>query len=443
MDQNLPEFLSAGEPARLFPVLAESSKEGRVLSVFLSCLAKVDDFGGVLFSAMGQKLGSRSRVSAYTEISFGNDEGIAGRPDGLLSVKSGAGKFWHAVVEAKVKREKLDGDQLGRYLRLAKINGVHAAVTISNDFAAVPTHHPLDIKPPKGVALYHLSWASILTHAKILLMSDDDEVVADGEQRFILGEFVRFLEHPSTGVMRFDKMGGGWKDFVGCAVAGAKPGRESVENAVANWHQATRDLSLKFTESIHANVAVKLPAPHRNDPGRRLADEMDHLDETSMLKVDFAVPDAAAPVHVEADMRTRSIRVSMALDAPADRKSTRARTNWILRQLSKTSGDGFHVRALWRGRTRPTQESLDALRENPDALESDAPLPPHAYEVVLVHDMGARFGGPKTFVKELEQSVLLFYREAGQKLKKWVPPAPKADDVPPKEDEGIETCTPT
>ena len=37
----LPEFLKQGETARLFPVLADTSKEGRVTSILLSCMKKL------------------------------------------------------------------------------------------------------------------------------------------------------------------------------------------------------------------------------------------------------------------------------------------------------------------------------------------------------------------------------------------------------------------
>jgi len=33
---DLPAFLVRGEPARLFPILADTSKEGRTLSIFLA-----------------------------------------------------------------------------------------------------------------------------------------------------------------------------------------------------------------------------------------------------------------------------------------------------------------------------------------------------------------------------------------------------------------------
>lgn len=50
MTEKLPEYLIQGEQARLFPVLATTSKEGRTTSIVLACLAKIDEFGAALLA---------------------------------------------------------------------------------------------------------------------------------------------------------------------------------------------------------------------------------------------------------------------------------------------------------------------------------------------------------------------------------------------------------
>ena len=430
MPEELPEQLKGGEAARLFPVLAETSREGRALSVFLACLASVDDLAGTLLATLGQRVGVRTRVRCYTEVVLENaPDGVTGRPDGLMVVETGR-RTWSALVEAKVRRSRLEPDQVAAYVKLAKANGVDAVVTVSNEFAAVPNHHPVRIgRMPRGVDLYHWSWTSILTHAKVLLAAKG---VDDPEQRFLLAELVRFLDHPSTGVMRFDRMDANWKEVVTSVVAGASLPRNSdvVKDTVASWHQECRDLALKLMASVNSNVTIRLPRAHGSDPQRRIADDADRLRETSRLAVEFAVPDAAAPLKVEADLRTRSIEVSMALRAPEDRKSSRARTNWLLRQLAASEPADLYVKAVWPGRRAATQESLAAVRNDADVLQqaANAKVAPNAFEVRLVRDAGARFAGAKTFVDELEKSVLRFYAEAGQRLRNWQPAAPKMVD---------------
>ncbi len=45
---DLPEFLKQGEPARLFPILADTSREKRMASIFLSLLPQIPPLAGVV-----------------------------------------------------------------------------------------------------------------------------------------------------------------------------------------------------------------------------------------------------------------------------------------------------------------------------------------------------------------------------------------------------------
>jgi len=451
---NLPDPLVGGEPARLFPVLADTSKEGRTVSILLACLAHVPDLARTLFDTLGQRLGSRSRLETFTEVELTNHPDGASdrlRPDGLIIIHNGR-RSWKALVEAKVQKRPLEKEQVERYLKLARANDIDAVVTISNDFTAVPQHHPLRTairRLPKGVELFHWSWASIQTHAKVLHRANE---VEDPDQQYILHELARFLEHRSAGVLRFDRMDENWKNLVISVAAGAKPkkGSHAVTETVANWHQECRDLALKLTEKVKTQVDIRLPLKHRKDSSLRIADESRRLCEELRLSVEFEVLNAAAPIQVAADLRARSIQCAMKIDAPEDRKS-KARTTWLLRQLKRSGAADLHVKATWSGRTLPAQETLEAVRTKPDILHAkNSKTPPTAYQVLLIRDAGKRFDGPQTFIDELETTVERFYNEVGQHLKPWQPAAPKmvveegsTDSDAPKKIRGVAMAAPT
>lgn len=100
--KNLPSVLKGGERARLFPILADTSKEGRTLSIFLACLENVPEFGRALLSSVDLRLGKRATVEAYTEVVLKNGVGaLKHRPDGLVLVDT-TRSTWTAFVEAKV-----------------------------------------------------------------------------------------------------------------------------------------------------------------------------------------------------------------------------------------------------------------------------------------------------------------------------------------------------
>lgn len=429
-----PEFLASGEPARLIPILADSSKEGRTTSIFLSALMAVPPFGRLVLGSLGLRLGRLAQIQCFTEVTLIDNSGTNKvRPDGLIIVSTGR-QEWRALVEAKCGSAKLREDQVEAYLELAKRQNIDAIITISNELAALPTHHPLTKirKSSKGPALYHWSWVYLLTEAT-LLISQSPKEFDDPEQRYILSEVVRFFRHPSSGVSRFDRMNPEWKDVVAAVQSGATLSRTSAEvmETVATWYQGQRDVCLQLSRKLGRNVGLKLSKAHIDDFERRLRDDSEQLAKEGRLQFEVDVPDAAAPIEIAADMKRRTIICSMRLNAPQDRKSTAARLNWLLRQLQKTTAENVYVRANWPGRAAPTQISLTKARENPEALQNqNVASAVHTLEVLMIHDLAGDFGRNVKFVERLESSVTEFYEQVAENLRAWVPVPPKiTEDV--------------
>ncbi len=208
---DVPEYVASGEEARLIPVLADKSKERRAASVFLATLSAVDDFAGAMLGGLGVRLGTRAKVRCFTEVVFRDvPSEVKHRPDGLIVVNTGK-KTWRAIVEAKIGKAEIERDQLEAYVQLARLNGVDAVITLSNQFTALPEHHPVPLAKglTKGLDVYHWSWMHVLTQATLLLHDDGFNVP---DQRYILREVVRHFRHDSAGVSQFDRMNAGWKD---------------------------------------------------------------------------------------------------------------------------------------------------------------------------------------------------------------------------------------
>ena len=431
-DNHLPEYLESGEQARLIPVGKGTQRENRATSVLLAGMSAIHPLSRTLLGEIGQKVGAHAKLECYSQVVFKHDQGKGKfRPDGLIVLQNGK-RIWRSIVESKIGREVLDAQQLQAYIQIAKANGINSIITISNQFASLPTHHPvkIDRAPPKGISLFHWSWAHVLTTAILKLESDEIDL---GHQRYLLSEFIRYFEHPSTGVERFTQMNPEWKDVITQVQQGAGLDRktEQVFNTVASWHQETRDLCLHLTESLKQKVRPRLPYKHVTDPGLRLRDEIKHLKETSHLKFTLTVPDAAGDINIIADLRGRTITVSMDIGAPKDRKTGKARINWLLRQLRSSKAEDIIIFAYWPNRTQTSSEELEKLRENPDLLEPPAPnLAPRKFSVKFIHNAAGKFSGRRTFIEAVEECVQHFYREVGQHLRAWVPIPPKSPPEP-------------
>ena len=416
-----------GRRAALFPALSEGSKEKRAVSILLACMEQVPELARSLLQGQGTPLGKKSRLKAWTEAGPVGKKG-ADRPDGRIEVESTRGQRWVALLEAKIGKAALESQQIEAYLSEARDAGANALITISNDFAVLANHHPTYRgKVGKSMTLLHWSWSSILT--KCRLLTDGGEI-EDRDHRWVIEHLVRFLSHPSTGVTRFDRMRASWKEITEAVATGAgvKKGTDAAVEAAAGWIQESRDLGLKLTELLQQPVPVKLSRAERDDPMAFIDRVLDGLCNEQTLEIEYLIPDGVSALNVQADLRSRTLTSSMTIGAAEDRKTAKARVNWLLRQLAKTREDGVHVKAAY-GRREDIQAALAKVRENPAILsKDDAKICPVRFEVKLISDLGRRMEGPKTVVQALEQHVPEFYTQVGQYLRPWVPSAPKVAD---------------
>jgi len=421
-----PDFLASGEKARLIPSVADTSRECRITSILLATMMSVEEYGKGLLGSLGVRVGKTSKIQGFTEVVFKGDPTNRIRPDGLLIVKTGS-KEWRAIIESKIGKAELNKEQIESYLDLCKEHSIDAVITISNLSVADSTHHPLQLNKIKlrNASVYHWSWMHLITEA---IMWTKHHGVADHDQGYILSEFVRYLQHPSSGITSFDRMNSEWKDVCATIQSGMpvnKSGAEVTES-VGSWHQFIRSLSLEMSVAVGQSVTVPLRREHMQDPLKRFSDDCNALACDHALETEFDIPHAASRIRFSVDFKRRSVGCSMKLKAPEDRVRAKARINWILSQLKNVPEEGLIVKVIWPFRTPDTFATLSALKVNPDvALSDKTTSPPVAFEVIASKDLAGRFKGAQTFVQDTQGVILEFYERVGQHLREWVAPPPK------------------
>lgn len=346
----LPAALKSGHPARLFPDLAASNRENRMTSIFLALVPQIPELASVIFGSIGQRIGKRTTIQAWTEVVFRQGGSGGDQPDGYVEIASGS-KIWTAIVEAKVGKNNLDESQVLRYVELARDNNVDAVITISNEFVTQANQSPVSIPGTKlrKTELFHWSWTWIATQCELL---QAQMAVDDPEQAFLLSEFRLFLSSDGAGVERFTQMGPSWKQLVQAATHQTALLRSSpeVEEGVVSWFKEEKDLCLQISRLVGENVTIYVERKYKDDPKGRLRDEIAQLVSTQQLTTCYRIPNAAGDVDLVADLPRRTLSASITLKAPSDKVKTRSRVNWLLRML-KVDHENLYILAHWPGRT--------------------------------------------------------------------------------------------
>jgi len=426
------------KPATLIPPNTLSDREQRLTSVTLSVIAAIPEFAKNLLGGVGQRLGKRSSIECFIEVELEKNRKAAkadNRPDGLIIHSTGRNR-WSALVEAKVDNHELNDKQVKKYVDLATKFDLDAVITISNQFVAIPSHHPLNHLQDKRrkVALYHWSWTNIETQATLLL---EDNEFKQPEKRLIVEQYLDFLHSEKSGVRSFDSMNSEWGELVKTASSGMPiKADEAVLDSVGCWHQEVRDIVLLLTRKLKQPVQLKLPRAHQQDPIKRINDDAKQLAQTKRLQCEIAVPNAASDISIEAFLTGKSVGISMELEAPTDKKSASARVNWLTRQLKDAKDSPITIIAYGKRKSKNASASLAHIFEYgvEEAFNDTLDFVPEKFTVCWQEDMSRDFSKNRIFIQRLEETVLNFYRIVGENLKAYQP-------KPPKIEKGSQTST--
>ncbi|WP_372865516.1 hypothetical protein [Spongiibacter sp.] len=421
------EQLKSGERARLIPVLPDSKKEEKATASLLAAFRIIPEFAKSVLSDAGASIGTRAKIDCYTEVVFKHECAKGIRPDGLIVVHTGK-KEWTALIESKIGNANLSCDQLEKYLTVARALGIDALITISNEYAVLPTHHPVNITKQslKKVELYHFSWLSIISKAVIL---SDNKIVDDPEQAFLLSELIRYFRHSSSGVSALSKMSPDWREICDLVQRGAhlSSHQKEIEGAVSSWNQLLRYLSLQLSMATRSAVSVQLPRKLQSSPEQQIKQAIHTMVSSGKMIATLEIPNAAGPIQITADLMRRTVTFDIKLTSPQDVKRPTAAINWLTRQLKDVKAmEEIVIKAYWPRRTPMTMSTLSQAIDSPETLLAEGIKDiPKELEVSIVTDLAGRFRGARTFIEETERALLWFYDTIGEHLSIWVPKAPK------------------
>jgi len=409
--------------ARLIPtsgISGADEQERRATSALLAVMGAVREFGRGLTRPVGAPAGV---VQTFVEVPFE----LAERrvfPDGLIRVSRGQ-KTWTALVEVKTGGNLLATDQLENYLDVAREQGFDAVITISNEIPAVPGQHPttVDKRKLKKVDLHHWSWTEVLAEA---VMQKEFRGVADPDQAWILGELIRYLEHPRSGALEFDDMGEAWVAIRNAVASSTlRPTNKGVTEVAARFDALLRFASLRLGRQLGTEVTPVLSRAELADPSRRTQAMVASLCDQGQLVGSIRIPDAVAPLTVTADLRAGRIDCFVDVEAPREGRPT-TRVNWLIRQLGNAPANVRLEAYVAHARGSSVAELLGAVRDNPALLLGDGKKELRSFRIAQSVPMGAKRGrGRGSFIDSTLASIDLFYGEVLQNLKAWSAAPPK------------------
>jgi hypothetical protein len=413
--------------ARLIPtsgISGAEEQERRATSALLAVMSAVREFGRGLTQPLGAPAGA---VETYIEVPFllGDKRCY---PDGLIRVTRGS-KSWTALVEVKTGTNELEATQLENYLDIAREHNFDGLITISNEIPPAAGQHPtkIDKRKLRKVAVHHFSWSQILAEA---VMQKEHRGVADPDQAWILGELIRYLEHPRSGALEFDDMGAAWVGVRDAIAAGTlRATDKGAADVAARFDALLRYVSLRLGRTLGTEVVPVVNRREQADPTLRPAALVEILVKEGKLTGAIRIPNAVAPLHIELDLRAGRLTCHVDLDAPKEgRPSTRV--NWLIRQL-KAAPDTLRVEAFAaHARSGSAACLLKEVRDDAAALIQDPKKEIRSFRLAASTPLGSKRGrGRGGAIDSVLSGVDGFYGDVLQHLKAWTAAPPKMREV--------------
>jgi hypothetical protein len=373
----------------------------------------------------------KGKISTYTELRFKDSAGKLHIPDGAVVVERGQ-KRWSCLVEIKTSGVALEGDQVSRYLDLAREHGFDGLLTISNQIRSDPKSLPytVDKRKLRGLDVFHLSWWRVLTEA---IVQHRFRGIDDPDQAWILNELIRYLDDSKSGASGFEGMGEEWVRVRESArnetLRASDPEAKSV---ATRWEQFVEYLCLHLSQELGVDVSHQ--RPRGKSPEERVAAETKRLADEGFLGCSIRVPDAVGPVGIEANLRTRRVTTTVEIPAPKEGRP-KTRVNWLLRQLADASGD-LRVEVRFANVRTTRSELLRDCRDSPEKLliEDDPKREPRSFMLASTKPMGKKRGRNEgSFVVETRKQATDFYADLVQGLVAPRTQAPKIREQEPAE----------
>jgi hypothetical protein len=409
--------------ARLIPtsgINGAEEQERRATSALLAVMSSVREFGRALTQPFGAPAGP---VQTFIEVPFklGDKKCF---PDGLIRVVRGQ-RQWTALVEVKTGSNELDADQLERYLDIAKEQNFDALITISNEIPPMAGQHPtrIDKRKLRKVALHHVPWSEVLT---IAVMQKEYRGVADPDQAWVLGELIRYLEHPRSGALEFSDMGPSWVPAREAVGAGTLRSTDAIVPDIAGKFDAlVRYAGLRLGRRLGTDVVPALSRKELADPGVRTQALVAQLSANGTMTAALRIPGAVGPLSVTVDLRAARITCHVDVEAPKEGRPT-TRVNWLIRQLREAPETVRLESFAAHSRGPGSAELLRVVRETPAALIGDPDKELRTFRVACNAAAGSKRGtGRGAFIDSVLGAIDDFYEQVIQNLKPWMPAPPK------------------
>lgn len=421
-----------GREVRLFSsasISNDQEAESRATAALLSTIKAVSEFGRAFVQLAG---GPAGRIDCFTEISFHDGtKNPSLRPDGVVLVSRGKTK-WTAMVELKVASNGISQDQFDSYHDLARDQGYDAFITISNQPAMPNGLPPLKVHKSKarGLPVTHLSWERLLSEAQLLSWQSG---VADEDQKYILDEWIRYVNDQKSRIVVSPKVGPYWGNLLTQATTEKLSSVKSdLEEFLNTWNGFLRIEAFRLRAMLGENVEVRMSRNDYNDPDSFLKRMVNETSDSCRVESALKIPKTAGDLLIVFDIKGKCTILEIHVKPPSD-KTTRGQIGWMISQLKHLEvGPDQNLIVDWRKKGVMSMAPISGISDVRDSLmistAKEAVEKDNEIRLFRLQQVFKLPSKSRDFFSSLGRSIEEFYQSTVQYIQTYSPAAPKVSE---------------
>ncbi len=355
--------------ARLMPP-PRSKPEGAATTTLLSVLGSVDEFGMRFMKRVGGPAYAQfhryyrgfcetpvrllEQAAGLTDKSLVDSTPAWGkhdRPDGVIVVSRN--KEWKALVEVKTGSDTLAPDQVAAYHHIAQHLGFDLLITISNEAGGLNGEPPAsamkDVRAAmlKKIPIAHVQWRDLLGDGLALHAKHLEDNVADEDQDWILGEWLRYIHDERSEILIPARLGDGWTEVLQLVKSRLLlPDSKELHDVVGRWDDLAREIEFQMRLN-GISLEPKLSRAEKNDTALRSRTLIAEATEHRRLSLSWKCPSPIDTFHCVVDLDARIARYHFEVNNTSG-KSAAARIMCWAGQIKTDKASEVVVRPKWK-----------------------------------------------------------------------------------------------
>jgi hypothetical protein len=256
--------------------------------------------------------------------------------------------------------------------------------------------------------------------------------VADEDQKYILDEWIRYVNDPKSRIVVSPKVGPYYGNLITHATTGKLISVKSdLEEFLNTWNGFLRIEAFRLRAMLGENVEVRMSRSDYNDADSFLKRMVNETMDSCRVESALKIPNTAGDLQVVFDIKGKCTILEVHVKPPSD-KTTKGQIGWMISQLKKLQGaPDQNLLIDWKRKGVMSMAPITGISDGRDQLmisTAKEAIEDNDIRLFRVQQVFKLPSKSRDFFTSLGRNIEEFYQTTMQFIQSYSPAAPKVSE---------------